>query len=312
MPQSLRARGGQPGLMEGPPCAGRVQAAPWLLRARNKWLCLLLSSAGAPCWFPLTQCQSFSLRDGWRHPLSPMGARKAPWSTGPGRDTPAAPCPQGRAQRVHAAGSGHTLPRWQHLAGHRKGHFGWGDPSPEQSLPSPSPTAEQKGQRGRFPGWGEGTSPAPVTAPCPAPSKLGCSEHELEQPHRHSHGRTDQSVAKTEPTGLATFGGHRAGNRPHMPCRRQRRFRSHPGHLHLGGPTFSTSPHPPSPELVAVVPREGLGGSYLQGCRVSKGLQGLQGLQGLSSVGLWLLGDKLQGKTRQQGVSGCPPVAQPP
>lgn len=63
---------------------------------------------------------------------------------------------------------------------------------------------------------------------------------------------------------------------------------------------ISTSP-PHSLEQVATVPREGLGGSYLQGCRVSKGLQGLQGL---SSVGLWLLGEKLQGKTCRRGVSG--------
>lgn len=41
-------------------------------------------------------------------------------------------------------------------------------------------------------------------------------------------------------------------------------------------------------------------GSYLQGCTDSSGLQGLQGLQGLSSVGLWLLRDRLQGN----GVSG--------
>lgn len=46
------------------------------------------------------------------------------------------------------------------------------------------------------------------------------------------------------------------------------------------------------------------GRSYLQGCRVSEGLQGLQGLQGLSSVGLWLLTDKLQGKTCRRGVTG--------
>lgn len=42
--------------------------------------------------------------------------------------------------------------------------------------------------------------------------------------------------------------------------------------------------------------------SYLQGCRVSRGLQGLQGL---SSVGLWLLRDKLQGEMCQGGVTGC-------
>lgn len=170
MPQSLRARGGQPGLMEGPPCAGRVQAAPWLLRARNKWLCLLLSSAGAPRWFPLTQCQSFSLRDGRRHPLSPMGARKAPWSTGPGRDTPAAPCPQGRAQRVHAAGSGYTLPRWQHPAGHRKGHFGGGDTHPQSSpCPPLPPRRSRKGSEGGFLGGVKAPALLPSQRPAPLP-----------------------------------------------------------------------------------------------------------------------------------------------
>lgn len=49
-------------------------------------------------------------------------------------------------------------------------------------------------------------------------------------------------------------------------------------------------------------------GAYLQGCRVSNGLQGLQGLQGLSSVGLWLLGDRLQGK----GMNGTRCHGDPP
>lgn len=69
---------------------------------------------------------------------------------------------------------------------------------------------------------------------------------------------------------------------------------------HLSVPISTSPPH--SLEQVATVSGEGLGGgSYLQGCRVSKGLQGLQGL---SSVGLWLLGEKLQGKTCRRGVSG--------
>lgn len=37
--------------------------------------------------------------------------------------------------------------------------------------------------------------------------------------------------------------------------------------------------------------------SYLQGCRV----KGLQGLPGLRRVGLWLLGDQLQGKRQPKG-----------
>lgn len=42
--------------------------------------------------------------------------------------------------------------------------------------------------------------------------------------------------------------------------------------------------------------------SYLQGWRVCRGLQGLQGLHGLRRVGLWQVGDKLEGKRREYGL----------
>lgn len=73
------------------------------------------------------------------------------------------------------------------------------------------------------------------------------------------------------------------------------------GGTHLAAPN-STSIYSAPQSWQLRTPRRVWGGSYLQGCRVSKGLQGLQGL---SSVGLWLLGDKLQGKTCRCGVSGC-------
>lgn len=82
----------------------------------------------------------------------------------------------------------------------------------------------------------------------------------------------------------SAFGARKPGMDPtHLsPCA-QKKLLSHSGwESHLSAPS-----------------RQGWG-SYLQGCTDSSGLQGLQGLQGLSSVGLWLLRDRLQGN----GVSG--------
>lgn len=122
--------------------------------------------------------------------------------------------------------------------------------------------------------------------------------------------KTDQSAAEqSQQHSQAGFGVCGAGHtpRPHhpvCPIKDSSTLLGHPRTSLVEGThlsvLISTSP-PHSLEQVATVPREGLGGSYLQGCRVSKGLQGLQGL---SSVGLWLLGEKLQGKTCRRGVSG--------
>lgn len=61
--------------------------------------------------------------------------------------------------------------------------------------------------------------------------------------------------------------------------------------IHWWKPFFNGTWHVPSRDL-----------SYLHGWRVCKGLQGLQGLHGLRRVGLWQVGDKLQGKTCSHGL----------
>lgn len=218
--------------------------------------------------------------------------------------------------------------------GHREGVVAFwvgGTHPPEQPLP-PIPTRRsRRGVEGGFLGGMKAPLPVPPCShhgalPCSdfeaifPPKTQGCSEPELEPAQWLPE--TDWSVAQMEPTsparrllgctGLVTDPGHIT------PCAPQKTAPL------SGAPSASLPPSPPLPPLpcswLPRCPGRVWGGSYLQGCRVSKGLQGLQGLQGLSSVGLWLLGDKLQGKTCRRGVSGCwgapqwhgTPVAQPP
>lgn len=160
----------------------------------------------------------------------------------------------------------------------QSGILGGEHPCPRAALP-PLPTQQnRKGGEGGFLGGME--APYPLL-PCSRVVRplLGC-------------------------TGLGTDSGHITSCFPQKTVL----LLGPPKAFLVGGPT-SLSPSPPlplpctvpsAPALAATVPGDGLGVSYLQGCRVSKGLQGLQGL---SSVGLWLHGDKLQGKTCRHGVS---------
>lgn len=125
----------------------------------------------------------------------------------------------------------------------------------------------------------------------------GCSEANLKPPQWRSHGVPQNGAIHSRHQ--LTFWG----DRPHPSS-----FPPTPGCPWWGEPT--SLPHPFSllgPSWCGV--GFGIwGGPYLQGCRVSNGLQGLQGLQGLSSVGLWLLGDRLQGK----GMNGTRCLGDPP
>lgn len=151
----------------GPPLpAGRAQAAPQLLPAHSKRLCLLLSPSRTPGRLLLARCQPFSAADGCRHPASPTGAGQAAalpcrHRGAQGRGVPAHPLHlvpraersrhvlQGPATRLRDGSTWRCTPRgsW---------HFGWGAPIP-QSSPSSPPMSEQKRRRGRFPRWEEGT-----------------------------------------------------------------------------------------------------------------------------------------------------------